>query len=477
MSLIAELKRRKVFRAALGYAVFSWLLLQITDVIMPIIHTPEWVTVLIFLVLLAGLPIALILAWLFDLTNLGLYRERPLAEIAPEIAAYRLSSNRKMTECFTSIWVTLMGIGLSFGASVVIYLHQGRQIENDYQRMAEAIATEIEHCIVVESEALKTLGTLFINNQTPSFETFRQVSEDLISNHPELRAGEWVPRVRSEQLDSFTEHMKRYYPGFTVKSFDQDGHEQPIASKNEYFPVSFTIPKAGNEPAIGFDLSSHPDRSSAMQAAARAGTSKRSRSTTLVQSGTPGFLLFHPVYADGLLPVSEQARLETLRGFTLGVVDSNRLIRSALASTPTAAAFQGEIRISERLGDSYIPVISLDLAEGFSLSKLHASADTGNLFGPAWQISIHPTNITVAERYSNEYIVVGLVGLVLSLVLAIIIHLLFSSQSNPTLSLEDQRDKGKKAAMTITNLMPPPESQLDIKQGPRQMARGRKLKG
>ena len=431
MSLIAELKRRKVFRTAFGYAVFCWLVLQFIDVVMPIIHTPEWVAVLILLILLAGMPIALILAWLFDLTNLGLYRERPLAEVAPDIATHRLSGNNKVTECFACIAIALMGIGLSFGAAVVIYLHEGREIESHYQRIAESIAKEIEHNIALESEALNSMSALFINNQTPDFETFRQVSEDLISHHPELRAGEWVPRIKQAQLDEFIESMKRLYPGFALKTFDQNGREQPVSAKDEYFPVSFTVPKAGNEPAIGFDLSSHPDRTAAMHAAATSGRAQRSKSIILVQSGTPGFLLFHPVYTQELHPVSEQARQDTLRGFTLGVIDSKKLIESAIDATEHLDNFQGKIRISEQLGNDHSPVITLDRSEGFSLSTMQVNVDAADVFGPAWIINLQPTELTVADRYSNEFVVVGLVGVVLSLILAVIVHLMFSSQYNP----------------------------------------------
>src|SRR5210317_2269688 len=74
------MKRRKVLRAAFVYMIMSWLLLQITDVVGPILDLPAWVAKLVFFLLLGGLPIALIFAWEFDLTSLGIYREKPLAK-------------------------------------------------------------------------------------------------------------------------------------------------------------------------------------------------------------------------------------------------------------------------------------------------------------------------------------------------------------------------------------------------------------
>jgi hypothetical protein len=66
MSLFEELKRRNVFRVALAYAVASWVLLQIVDVISPIFELPVWAPRLIFVILAIGLVPALIFAWAFE---------------------------------------------------------------------------------------------------------------------------------------------------------------------------------------------------------------------------------------------------------------------------------------------------------------------------------------------------------------------------------------------------------------------------
>ena len=75
MSLFVELKRRNVFRVAAAYVVATWLLLQIVDVLVPILTLPEWVGRLVFLLLVIGFPIALIFAWAFEMTPEGLKKE------------------------------------------------------------------------------------------------------------------------------------------------------------------------------------------------------------------------------------------------------------------------------------------------------------------------------------------------------------------------------------------------------------------
>ena len=71
-----ELKRRNVFRVGVAYAVTAWLLLQMADVVLGNIGTPEWVFKAILLALGIGFPIALLFAWAFELTPEGLKKEK-----------------------------------------------------------------------------------------------------------------------------------------------------------------------------------------------------------------------------------------------------------------------------------------------------------------------------------------------------------------------------------------------------------------
>jgi tetratricopeptide (TPR) repeat protein len=64
---LAELKRRRVFRAAAVYAAVAWVVIQGAATILPILEAPPWATKVIVFVALAGLPITLGLAWLIDI--------------------------------------------------------------------------------------------------------------------------------------------------------------------------------------------------------------------------------------------------------------------------------------------------------------------------------------------------------------------------------------------------------------------------
>src|SRR2546423_490184 len=73
-NFFAELKRRNVYRVAVAYAVVAWLLIQAASILFPTFEAPGWVMKVFVAVVAAGFPIALILAWAFELTPEGLKR-------------------------------------------------------------------------------------------------------------------------------------------------------------------------------------------------------------------------------------------------------------------------------------------------------------------------------------------------------------------------------------------------------------------
>jgi TolB-like protein len=75
MSFFDELKRRNVFRVGIAYALTGWLLLQAADFAFDLIGAPNWVIQSISVVVVIGLPIALLFAWAFEMTPEGIKRE------------------------------------------------------------------------------------------------------------------------------------------------------------------------------------------------------------------------------------------------------------------------------------------------------------------------------------------------------------------------------------------------------------------
>ncbi len=73
-NFFAELRRRNVYKVAIAYAVVAWLLMQVATQVFPFLEIPNWAIRLVIMLLALGFPIALILAWAYELTPEGIKR-------------------------------------------------------------------------------------------------------------------------------------------------------------------------------------------------------------------------------------------------------------------------------------------------------------------------------------------------------------------------------------------------------------------
>src|SRR5438093_10398317 len=105
-NFFAELKRRNVYKVAVAYIVAGWALSQGIAQVFPVFDIPNWIIRLIVLLIILGLPIALVLAWTFELTPQGIKRTET-ADAMPEIAR-----QKKHTWIYVVAIAGLFSIGL-----------------------------------------------------------------------------------------------------------------------------------------------------------------------------------------------------------------------------------------------------------------------------------------------------------------------------------------------------------------------------
>src|ERR1700751_194248 len=74
MNFFAELKRRNVYKVAVAYIVGAWALSQGIAQVFPVFDVPNWLIRSIVILIIVGLPIALVLAWNFEITPEGIKR-------------------------------------------------------------------------------------------------------------------------------------------------------------------------------------------------------------------------------------------------------------------------------------------------------------------------------------------------------------------------------------------------------------------
>ena len=173
--LITELKRRRVFRALVGYGIFSFAVLQVSEPVLHAYDLPPWILTAVVTALAAGFPIAVILAWLFDLTAEGVKRTPSLAGPWPappsrvRIAALLIGVGI-IAAVPGAAWYAWKGMAErhaapatpdpSMSIAVLPFIDMSRQKDQEY--LADGIAEEI-------LIALANVDGLRVSGRTSSF--------------------------------------------------------------------------------------------------------------------------------------------------------------------------------------------------------------------------------------------------------------------------------------------------------------------
>gem|GEM_PF-712200 len=126
MSFISELKRRNVFRAAIGYVISTWLLAQVADLVLGTIGAPAWVMQTILLIFALGFPVVLFFSWAYEVTPEGIKRESEIDQahsISPVTA-------RKLDRAILVLLVLSLGY----------FIWESRFSDRDFEQSAEPAA-------------------------------------------------------------------------------------------------------------------------------------------------------------------------------------------------------------------------------------------------------------------------------------------------------------------------------------------------
>jgi len=106
-NFFAELKRRNVYKVAVAYAIVGWLLVQIATQVFPFLEIPNWVVRLVIMLVAAGFPVALVIAWAFELTPEGLKRTE-------DVDLQAGSASKKRAWIYVAVIGAAFSIGLFF---------------------------------------------------------------------------------------------------------------------------------------------------------------------------------------------------------------------------------------------------------------------------------------------------------------------------------------------------------------------------
>jgi len=189
-SFFSELKRRNVYKVAIAYAVVGWLLVQVATQVFPFLEIPNWAIRLIILLVAIGFPIALVIAWAFELTPQGIKRTE---DVDPR--AGHVSKNRA--------WIYVAVIGAAFSVGLFfIGRHTASRTPWMQRERASAVAG---------SAPQKSIAVLPLLNESgdPRDEYFSDgLSEELIAALAQIKELKVIGRSSSFRFKERKEEPK-----------------------------------------------------------------------------------------------------------------------------------------------------------------------------------------------------------------------------------------------------------------------------
>jgi TolB-like protein/Flp pilus assembly protein TadD len=122
MAFLSELKRRKVGKVAIAYGAVAWAATEAASVVLPALGVPEWAMTFLVVFLMAGFPVAMILAWIFDVGPEGIERTEPLPEAADSRVRLRLRAGYAL-----AVLLAMAGLGYLLYSRGLGPAHAGQQ--------------------------------------------------------------------------------------------------------------------------------------------------------------------------------------------------------------------------------------------------------------------------------------------------------------------------------------------------------------
>jgi len=200
MSFFDELKRRNVVKVGIAYAVSTWILLQLTDVVADILVLPEWAPQLILLILVVGFIPALIFAWAFEMTPEGIKREKDVdrsVSITP-------GTGRKLDY----VIIGLLAVGMSY------FVWESRFSEKEAGQHVTEAGGEVTTPTLTEADLKreKSIAVLPFTNRSPNADDayFTDgIHDDLLTQLAKIDAFSVISRTSVMEYRDTTKNLKQ----------------------------------------------------------------------------------------------------------------------------------------------------------------------------------------------------------------------------------------------------------------------------
>jgi PAS domain S-box-containing protein len=239
----------------------------------------------------------------------------------------------------------ILGVAVSVALFFMLWEFESREAEVEARSAARERTELLRNKIECSMEVLHSVGQLCANGTDVNRAGFHEFTAQALTRHPEIQALSWDPCVSLSQRSEFEAGIRRDgIPGFAITEMDAAGRLVPAVGRPAYVPIALIEPVDKNRAALGFDLTSDPERRATLDLARDTALPHATGPLRLVQeSGTQlGFLVLLPVYRDA--DTVADLHGARLAGFVSAVFRIGDLVADAFGPQ----AHDGEISIYEK---------------------------------------------------------------------------------------------------------------------------------
>lgn len=237
---------------------------------------------------------------------------------------------------YRNIWALIAacaGTAMSLALFGVVYQWEQSQFRSDFERSAQRVVAALTQEVDAELLVFQGLGALYDSSEDMTRRGFRAFVNRFVNQIRSVRSLEWIPRVRDGERASFEEKARNNgFPSFQITEKGPGGAMIRAAKRDQYFPVYYLEPFAGNEAALGWDLGSNQERLHVLNLSRDSGEMVATGRLALVRDdlSEPSFLVVLPVYLKGVPVDSVETRRDHLVGFFRAVFRISDLVERSL---------------------------------------------------------------------------------------------------------------------------------------------------
>ena len=330
--------------------------------------------------------------------------------------------------------IAIFGALLSVAAFLIVGDWERQGTKTEFERAANLRIAALQHNIAMNLEILHSLKSFFLSTEQISRSNFHRFVAHNLAQHKQIQALEWIPRVPAKTRAAYEKAARR--EGFSHFQFTErfaQGEMVPAAEREEYFPVYYVEPLAGNEKAVGFDLGSEPTRLETLGKARDSGEIVVSGRITLVQETEDrfGILVFLAVYRENLGANTAAARRENLLGFVLGVFRIADIVEQSLAPFQAAGPDFDIVVLDRSAPPGKQLLFSSRPGMEAGASELEASGVTGamKVGGRDWEILVDRSQSLPQAEVVWEPWAVLVLGLLFSALLSAYVHAILGQRA------------------------------------------------